>query len=187
MPAPGDVDAGQAQHHVPWGFGFAMRWFGLADEFPAQDEPAVPVQVGVEAVVPDPGEPGRQDMEQEPADELAGIERHDPAPVAAGVVAPAEPDIHPVEVHQPVVGDGGLVGVTPEICHDLCRTVVWRFGVDHPVPGTEQRPQALEGGGVIAATIARQTQVPAAVGPFEQVEVLAPEHPGQRLVGNRNL
>ena len=96
-----------------------MRRFGLADEFPAQGQPAVPVAVGVEAVMADPGEPGRQDMKQEPADELAGIERHDPAPVAAGVVAPTEPDLLPVEAHQPVVGDGGLVGVTPDICPDL--------------------------------------------------------------------
>ena len=110
----------------------------MSDEFPAQGELPVPVAVGVQAVVTDPDEAPGQDMEHKPTVELFGGDLHDPLPVASGVVPPPELDAVAVEGHYPVVGGGGLVGVPPEVGHDLIRSVEGRLGVDHPVPGSKQ-------------------------------------------------
>src|SRR3954470_17321128 len=49
-----------------------------------------PAGVGQEAKVADAAEATGQDMQQEPADELAGVKRHRFALVAGAVVLPAE-------------------------------------------------------------------------------------------------
>ena len=62
-----------------------------------------------------PGEAAREHMQEESADELAGVERHDLDLVAVGVVAPAESHLLAVEVDETVIGDGAFVGVAPEV------------------------------------------------------------------------
>ena len=71
--------------------------------------------VGQEAVVPDPHEAIRQDMRQEPADELARIERHGPSAAPVLVVAVRERDLGVFHTHEPVVGHGDAMGVTGEV------------------------------------------------------------------------
>ena len=61
--------------------------------------PAHPV--GQEAVVPDPHEPRRQDVQEEPADELGRLQGHRLLPPAVGVVLPAERDLAVLQGDQP--------------------------------------------------------------------------------------
>lgn len=75
--------------------------------------------VGHEAEVPDTVEAGRQDVEQEAAHELAGVEGHDLVASLAAVVLPAEADLAVGHADEPAVGDGDAVGVAPEIRQHL--------------------------------------------------------------------
>ena len=76
-----------------------------------------------------PGESAREHVQEESADELAGVETHDLALVAVGVVAPAEPNMLGVEVDEAVVGDGALVGVAPEVGEDVGGAGERRFSI----------------------------------------------------------
>src|SRR5205807_9222001 len=74
-------------------------WGGEAEEPTGQCDVVGPIGVGEEAVVTDAVEPIGQDMDQEAADELVGVERHQLLlGVALGpVILPLES--HPLSVH----------------------------------------------------------------------------------------
>src|SRR5580704_16811598 len=91
---------------------------------------------GEEAVVADAVEARWQDMHQEAADELAGIERHHPVVSLGAVTAiilPREGDALVVGRDQAAVGDGDAVGVARKIAQDLLRSPEWTLGIDDPV------------------------------------------------------
>jgi hypothetical protein len=71
---------------------------------------------GEQAGVADAAEAVWQDVQEKAADELGGVERHGPEPVAAfdPVVLPLEGNARLVERDQPRVGDGDAVGVAGE-------------------------------------------------------------------------
>src|SRR5207342_2168984 len=71
--------------------------------------------VGHEAKVPDADKALRQDVKQEPADELLGGNGHHTLHVSVGVVTPTEGDGVAVESEQSMIGDGDAVSVTAEI------------------------------------------------------------------------
>ena len=62
--------------------------------------------VGEEAQVANADEAVGHDVEQEAADELLGLERHDLHAITVGVVLPAEADDPVVEAEESVVGEG---------------------------------------------------------------------------------
>ena len=167
--AQGDVDAGETQQHGLRRFRLARWRCGLFDQSAAQGELAVAAPIGEQAVVAQPGEAARQDMRQEPPDELVGIKTHGLVPIAVGVVAPLETDVLAVKVDEAVVGDGDLVGVAPEIGQDMRGARERRLGVDHPVVGSQCGRQVVEVVGV------GQAQFAAAMGLGEEVQVLAAE------------
>ena len=70
-----------------------------------------------EAVVTDAVEPVGQDVDQEAADELVGVERHElVAGVALGpVILPFEGHALAVEGDEPAIGDSDPVGVTGQV------------------------------------------------------------------------
>src|SRR5271166_3832568 len=74
-------------------------------------------RAGEQAVMADAVEAAGQHVQEEAADELAGVERHGPEPVVAfdPVVFPLEGDASLVERDQPGVRDGDAVGVAGEI------------------------------------------------------------------------
>ena len=96
--------------------------------------------VGEEAEVADAHEAGRQQVEQEAAQELFDIQGHEPFLVAVGGVAPAEGDVALGESDQPGVRDGDAMGVGAEIAQHMFRAAEGSFGVDDPVVA-EQHPQ----------------------------------------------
>ena len=97
-PAHGDVDSGQAPHHRLGRFRFTRFGFGLSEQRSAQGELSSPCPIGEHSGVAQPGEAAREYMQEESADELAGIEAHQLDLVAVGVVAPSKPNVLAVEV-----------------------------------------------------------------------------------------
>src|SRR5712664_722700 len=76
---------------------------------------------GQQAVVTDAVKARWQDMHQEAADELVGIERHHSVslPPFEAVVLPLEGDALVIERDQAAVGDGDAMGVAREIAQDF--------------------------------------------------------------------
>ncbi len=72
---------------------------------------------GEQAVVTDAMEALRQDVDQEPADELGGGERQDllTIPTFGAIVFPSEGDSGAVASNQPAFGDGDAVGVARQV------------------------------------------------------------------------
>ena len=77
----------------------------------AESQCLAAVAVGEQSEVADLDEAGRQDMEQEAADELDRIEFHDAAAVVMLGVPPAEAHLAIIETEEPSVGDGNPMGV----------------------------------------------------------------------------
>ena len=91
-------------------------------------------RAGEQAVMADAVEAAGQDVQEKAADELGGVERHGPEPVAAfdPVVLPFEGHAGFVEHEEPGVGDRDAVGVAGEIGEDGLRTGEGSLGVDDP-------------------------------------------------------
>ena len=131
-PAPaahGDVDSGQAQHHRLGRFRFTRLGVGLCEQGSAQREVSSAPAIAEQSVVTQPGESAREHMQEEASDELVGVETHDLALVAVGVVAPSESNVLGVEVDEAVVGDGALVGVAPEVGENIGGAGERRFSI----------------------------------------------------------
>jgi len=71
-------------------------------------------------------------MEEEPAQELCRVQRHDALLVPVGIVFPAEGDAFSVETEQAVIGDGDAMGITAQIAQHLCRPSHGLLGINHP-------------------------------------------------------
>ncbi len=94
---------------------------------PAEGQRLAAVAVGKQSEVADLDEAGRQNMEQEAADELDRIEPHDAAAVVVPGVAPSETHLTVVEAEQSSVRDGDPMRVAGQILQHLfrCRMGVW--------------------------------------------------------------
>jgi hypothetical protein len=84
-----------------------------------------------------------QDMEQEPPDELDGIEAHQSVAVAMGIVFP--PKGHPpiLQGHQTPIRDRHAMRIAREILQDLARTTGGWLGIHHPLRGLEGAQELL--------------------------------------------
>jgi len=91
-------------------------------------------RAGEEAVVADAVETARQHVQEKAADELAGVERHGPEPVAAfdAIVLPFEGHARLVEGDEPGVRDRHAVGIAREIGEDGLWSGERPLGVDNP-------------------------------------------------------
>ena len=110
---------------------------------------------------------------------------HDLSPVAVRAVAPSEPHVFAVEVDQPVVADSGLVGVAAQVGQYLTCVGKWRLAVNHPVPGLQRCPEALECPVLVGFVGAPQLHFAIAVGAGKGVMVLAAEDLRQRGGGEQ--
>jgi hypothetical protein len=106
---------------------------GLGQQLSTKRESSCAMAIGEEAEVADAMEAGRQDVQEEPAHELARIERHDLAAAFLPVVLPEETDGIVCHGDEAAVGDGDAMGVAAEIGQHLLGAAEGRFGVDHPV------------------------------------------------------
>ena len=183
LPTHGDVDPGQAQHHLFSGFRLTRFGGRLMKQASAEGELAGPAAIGEQSVVTQPGKATRQHMQQEAANELVGVEAHHLDPVAVGVVAPPEANVLAVEVDEAMVADGDLVGVAPEIGQHLPGAGERGLAVEHPVVRSQRRLQTLEPVAVVAAAV--QAKLAVTVRSAEEVEILAAEDLGERGRGEQ--
>lgn len=91
-----------------------------------------------------------QDMGQEAADELVGLERHDALTVGAVATVILDPERHLIfiEGDEAAVRDGDAVGIAREIGEHRFRTGEGRLGVDDPGLLAERCEVVLEGSGI---------------------------------------
>jgi hypothetical protein len=99
---------------------------------PRESQRLAAVSVGKQPEVADLDEAGRQDMEQEAADELDCIELHDAAAVVVPGVPPSETHLAVIEAEESSVGDGNPMGVSSQILQHMFGSSERRLGVDHP-------------------------------------------------------
>ena len=97
---------------------------------------------GEEAVVADAVEACGEDMHQEAADELVGIERHQLV-VSLGtleaVILPLEGNALVVERDQAAVGYGNTVGIAGEVAQNFLGSAEGMFAVNHPLAVVQRR------------------------------------------------
>src|ERR1019366_10264855 len=104
-----------------------------AEAEPAESQRLAAVAVGEQSEVTDLDEAGRQDVEQEAADELNRIELHDAAAVVVSGVPPAEVHLAVIETEKSSVGDGDAMRVAGEVLQHMLWSSERRLGVDHPL------------------------------------------------------
>jgi len=83
-------------------------------------------------------------MEEEPSDELMGLDRHGLLPIAVGVIPPAEGDLAILECEDAVIADGDPVGVSAEVLEDPFGAVKGRLAVDDPFLVVKLSPEDLK-------------------------------------------
>ena len=83
-------------------------------------------------------------MQQEPANELVGIERHEFSPAAMTMVPPAERDLVAGHADEPGIGDGDTMSIAREVGQHLLRSAEWRLGVDHPLDTADSGDAVFE-------------------------------------------
>ena len=104
--------------------------------------------IGEEAIVADAVEAVWQAVDEEAADELVRIERHQPGRVAVTIVAPPEGYAGLVGADQAAVGDGDPVGVAADIGEDMFGRAERRLGIDDPGLATKPPDRGCEGMGI---------------------------------------
>ena len=109
-------------------------WLGYAEELAGHSDISGPVGIGEEAVMTDAVEPVGQYVDQEAADELVGVERHElVAGVALGpVILPFESHALAVEGNEPAVGNSDPVSVAGQVGEDSLGSAKRPLGIDHP-------------------------------------------------------
>src|ERR1700760_3047609 len=71
-------------------------------------------------------------MQQETADELVGVERHELGFLGSSIIFPAELHLRVVDVDQAAVGDRHPMGVAAKIAEHLLRAAQGSLRVDDP-------------------------------------------------------
>src|SRR5215471_13688159 len=109
-------------------------WVGYGEEPAGQCNVVGPVSIGEEAVVTDAMKSVGQDMDQEAADELIGVERDKlVASVALGpVILPFEGHALAVEGDEAAVGNSNAVRVARQVGEHSVGSAERPLGIDHP-------------------------------------------------------
>lgn len=110
------------------------------EQLPAQRQPMSAMPIGQEAEEADADEAPRQRVQQEPAKELVGGERHLALLVLVGGVPPTEADLAVGERDQPMVGDRHPVRVGAQLADGVLRAAKGTLGIDDPLLPVE-RPE----------------------------------------------
>jgi hypothetical protein len=83
-------------------------------------------------------------MEQEPSDELIGIQRHDLVPVAVGVITPEEGNLAVLKREDTVITDGNPVGISAEVLKNSLSVLERGLAVDDPFFAVETSQKLSE-------------------------------------------
>ena len=123
-------------------------------------------------------------MDEEAADELVRIERHQPGRVAVTIIAPAEDYAGLVGADQATVGDGDPVSVPAEIGEDMFGRAERWLGIDDPALATKLPDRDCEGMG-ITEPVERtgEAQSPSLICRLKPLEEQPPEQAGENMDG----
>jgi hypothetical protein len=91
-----------------------VGWGRHLEQLAAARKLVLSAAVTEESVVPDTLESFRQNVDQEPTDELVGSAGHNLLPIVA-IILPPELNFVFVDSEQPVVGDGNAMGITGDV------------------------------------------------------------------------
>src|ERR1700722_9288518 len=124
------------------GLGLQLRH---AEKFATTGELVLTVAVAEQAVITDPLEAAGQDMDEEAADELVGIQCHRLLLAAATIILPLEANLAIVDIEDAIVGNGDAVCVSADVFQDLLRSGEGALCIDHPFGLTDRGQVTLEG------------------------------------------
>lgn len=99
-----------------------------------------------EAEVPDADKSVGEDMEEKAADKLLCGQSDKSVGTGLVVVSRTEGNGFSVKGQDPLVGDGGAVGVMTEVAEDMLRAEEGRFGVSVPLDSPQVPDESFEGG-----------------------------------------
>src|SRR5215471_7946823 len=153
-------------------------WVGYGEEAAGQCNVVGPVGVGEEAVVTDAMKSVGQDMDQEAADKLVGVERHKLiASVGLGpVILPFEGHALAVEGDEPAIGNSNPVRVAGKVGEDSIGSAKRSLGIDHPFALSQCGEMSFEGGRLgEGGLVGEELQVPGLGGGSEPLQKQAPE------------
>jgi hypothetical protein len=144
-----------------------------SEELTTDAEVVFSVSVGQQAEVPYPDKASRQDMEEEPADKLLGLEQHDLLAVMVRIISPEEGNLAVPDGEEAVIADGDSVGISTQVLQDPLGASEGRFAIDHPFFMVERPPEGFEVSGTFE--LVGKDQLPALEGLFEEVQELTSE------------
>ncbi len=137
-----------------------------------------------EAEMADLDEAGRQDVKQEPADELDRVERQELLLIPVGRVSPAEGHAAIVDLKQAAIGDGHPVRIASQVLEDMLGIAEGRLGIDHPVQPLELSEEPIELSRLLESSErAAKPEFVSAIGAAEQHQELAAKHLGEDFAG----
>jgi len=117
-----------------------------------------------------------QDMKEEPADKLVGLEGHRLLTVLVGIIPPEEGDLAILEGKDAVVTDGDPMGISAEVLKDPLGAVEGRFRIDGPFFMVEIPQEGFEVPGILEMTErGRKDQISSLEATFEEAEELTSE------------
>jgi len=139
------VECGDAQEEIDDGLGGGGRdrRYREAEEFAAALQALMAAAVGEQAVVADADEAGREDMQEEPAQELVDGKGDGLQAAAVSVVLDPEADDVVGEPGEAVVGEGDAVGVAGEVVEERIGAGLGRLAEHDPGSATQG---AVDGG-----------------------------------------
>jgi hypothetical protein len=127
-----DVDAGKIEHPVSSGFGLGRFWCRRLQLLSALSQAGLLGAIGEEAVVTDSHESGRQNVQQETANELFRGKGSCLPPISVGAISVAELHLPVIAGQQAVIGDGDAMRVTSQIVQELLGAREGWLRVDDP-------------------------------------------------------
>jgi len=147
-----------------------------SEELTTDAEVVFSVSVGQQAEVPYPDKASRQDMEEEPADKLLGLEDHGLLAVMICIISPEEGNLAVPDGEEAVIADGDSVGISTQVLKDPLGAIEGRFAIDDPFFMVEWPPEGFEVSGILEMTeAAGKDQLPALEGLLEEVQELTSE------------
>ncbi len=130
----------------------------------------------------------RQDVGQEPADELIGRQRSNLLPVSISAVAVGEADLFVFAREQAMIGNRDPVGVASQVVEKFLRTGEGRLGVDVPRFSREfAPPAALPSGRTELDPVRRQVEFAELDQSCERLEVFSAKDLAERSDGEQEL
>jgi hypothetical protein len=162
-------------------FGYSFSTF---EDLPTEAEVVFSVSVGQQAEVTYSNKASGQDMEEEPADKLLGLEPHGFLAVLVLIISPTEGNLTVPDGEEAVIADGDSVGISTQVLQDPLGAIEGRFAIDHPFFMVERPDEGCEVSGILEqADLAGKDQLPALKVLLDEAQELTSEQRRQDLDG----